>query len=45
MTQSGDLRGLVLALATYALIFALKLGAYCVTGVMVLLAEAGHFRE
>lgn len=42
MTQSGDLRGLVLALATYVLIFALKLGGYFVTGVMALLAEALH---
>jgi divalent metal cation (Fe/Co/Zn/Cd) transporter len=39
-TQSGDMRGLVLALVTYILIFAIKLGAYFVTGVMVLLAEA-----
>jgi ferrous-iron efflux pump FieF len=42
MTQSGDMRGLVLALLTYVLMFALKLGAYFVTGVMVLLAEALH---
>lgn len=42
MTQFGELRGLVLAVATYALIFALKLGAYVATGVMVLLAEALH---
>jgi ferrous-iron efflux pump FieF len=42
MTRSGELRGLVLALATYVLIFALKLAAYFVTGVMVLLAEALH---
>lgn len=42
MTQSGDLRGLVIALVTYALIFALKLGAYFVTGVMALFAEALH---
>ena len=41
-TQSGDMRGLVLALVTYILIFAIKLGAYFVTGVMVLLAEALH---
>jgi hypothetical protein len=42
MTQSGDMRGLVLAVLTYVLMFALKLGAYFVTGVMVLLAEALH---
>ena len=35
------MRGLVLALLTL-LMFALKLGAYFVTGVMVLLAEALH---
>jgi cation diffusion facilitator family transporter len=42
MTQSSDSRGLVLALVTYVLIFALKLGAYVITGVMALLAEALH---
>jgi cation diffusion facilitator family transporter len=42
MTDSGDLRGLVLALTTYVVVFALKLGAYFGTGVMVLLAEALH---
>jgi cation diffusion facilitator family transporter len=36
------MRGLLLALLTYVLIFALKLGAYFVTGVIVLLAEALH---
>ena len=33
---------MVLALVTYVVIFALKLGAYFVTGVMALLAEALH---
>ena len=42
MTESDDLRGLVLALVVYVLVFALKLGAYFATGVMVLLAEALH---
>jgi cation diffusion facilitator family transporter len=42
MSGPGDLRSLVLALVTYLVIFALKLGAYFVTGVMVLLAEALH---
>jgi len=36
------LRALVLALVTYVVIFALKLGAYFVTGVVALLAEALH---
>lgn len=42
MTGSGDLRALVLALVTYVLVFALKLGAWFTTGVMVILAEALH---
>jgi cation diffusion facilitator family transporter len=42
MTDFGELRGLVLALVTYLVVFALKLGAYFGTGVMVLLAEALH---
>jgi len=42
MTQWADLRGLVLALGTYLLVFGLKLGAYLITGVMVLFAEALH---
>jgi ferrous-iron efflux pump FieF len=42
MTESSDRRGLVFALITYVVVFALKLGAYFVTGVMVLLAEALH---
>jgi cation diffusion facilitator family transporter len=42
MKKSGDLRGIVVALIAYVAVFALKLGAYFVTGVMVLLAEALH---
>jgi cation diffusion facilitator family transporter len=42
MTRSGDLRGLVIALVTYVIVFALKLAAYFATGVMALLAEALH---
>lgn len=42
MKESDGLRGLVLALIAYLLVFALKLGAYVATGVMVLLAEALH---
>ena len=42
MKDTGELRGLVLALITYLIVFALKLGAYFATGVMVLLAEALH---
>lgn len=37
-----DLRPLKLAVGVYALIFAAKLAAYFITGVMVLLAEAFH---
>ncbi len=40
--SSADLRGLKLSVATYVLVFALKLGAYAVTGVMALLAEGLH---
>lgn len=42
MKESGDLRGIVVALIAYVAVFALKLGAYFVTNVMVLLAEALH---
>ena len=42
MKEAGDLRGIGLALLTYLAVFALKLGAYFTTGVMVLLAEALH---
>ena len=42
MPGATDLRGLVLALVTYVVVFALKLAAYFITGVMVLLAEALH---
>lgn len=38
----GELRALKLALALYTVIFLLKVGAYLVTGVMALLAEALH---
>lgn len=42
MTGSADLRGLKLALATYVVVFALKLVVYFMSGVMALLAEALH---
>jgi len=42
MKEASDLRGIGLALLTYLVVFALKLGAYFTTGVMVLLAEALH---
>jgi len=42
MKESGDLRGIVFALVAYVVVFAFKLGACFVTGVMVLLAEALH---
>lgn len=42
MNESGDLRGIVVALVAYVVVFAFKLGAYFVTGVMVLFAEALH---
>jgi divalent metal cation (Fe/Co/Zn/Cd) transporter len=40
--QPDETRGLVIALATNLLLLVLKLVAYAVTGVMVLLAEALH---
>lgn len=42
MTKSGEMRGLVLALITYLVVFVLKLGIYFATGAMVFLAEAPH---
>ncbi len=42
MTGSADLRGLKLALATYVVVFAMKLVVYFMSGVMALLAEALH---
>jgi ferrous-iron efflux pump FieF len=42
LKKSSDLRGIVFALVAYVAVFALKLGAYFATGVMVLLAEALH---
>jgi divalent metal cation (Fe/Co/Zn/Cd) transporter len=42
MDDSGNLRGMVLALVTYGVVFAIKLGAYFATGVTVVLAEALH---
>lgn len=42
MKEAGELRGVGLALITYLAVFALKLGAYFTTGVMVLFAEALH---
>ena len=42
MNGSEDSRGLVLALVTYVIVFALKLSVYYATGVMVLFAEALH---
>lgn len=43
-TESADRtdRALLLALATYGAVFALKLGAYALTGALVVLAEALH---
>lgn len=40
--HSGDIRGLQLALLAYAVVFAAKLAAYFVSGVMALFAEALH---
>jgi cation diffusion facilitator family transporter len=40
--EHEDVRGLQLALAVYALVFAMKLAVYFMTGVMALLAEALH---
>ncbi len=42
MKESGDIRGLKLTLTVYALIFAMKLIVYFMSGVMALLAEALH---
>jgi Cation efflux family len=42
MKEASDLRGIVFAVVAYVMVFALKLAAYFVTGVMVLLAEALH---
>jgi cation diffusion facilitator family transporter len=42
MEESKDLSGLRLTLIVYLLIFAMKLAAYLVTGVMAVLAEALH---
>ena len=42
MSESNDLRGLKLTLGGYLIILALKLGAYWMSGVMALLAEALH---
>lgn len=42
MEENGDVRGLKLTLALYLFIFALKLSAYFLTGVMALMAEAFH---
>jgi cation diffusion facilitator family transporter len=42
MSESNDLRGLKLTLGGYLVILALKLGAYWMSGVMALLAEALH---
>jgi cation diffusion facilitator family transporter len=40
--HAGDIRGLQLALAMYVVVLAAKLGAYYVTGVIALFAEALH---
>ena len=42
MSESNDLRGLKLTLGGYLIILALKLGAYWMSSVMALLAEALH---
>jgi cation diffusion facilitator family transporter len=42
MSEANDLRGLKLTLGGYLIILALKLGAYWMSGVMALLAEALH---
>lgn len=42
MSESYDLRGLKLTLGGYFIILAMKLGAYWMSGVMALLAEALH---
>jgi cation diffusion facilitator family transporter len=42
MKDSGDIRGMRTAVIVYVVIFALKLAAYFLSGIMVLLAEALH---
>jgi cation diffusion facilitator family transporter len=42
MEKSSDLRGLQLTLGGYILIFAMKLAAYLMSGVMAMLAESLH---
>lgn len=42
MSESNDLRGLKLTLVGYLIILVMKLGAYWMSGVMALLAEALH---
>ncbi len=42
MKESGDIRGLKIALGAYVLVLALKLSVYFMSGVMALLAEALH---
>ncbi|HEX7124813.1 MAG TPA: cation diffusion facilitator family transporter [Thermodesulfobacteriota bacterium] len=42
MTGTTDLRGIKLALATYVVVFVMKLAVYFMSGVMALLAEAFH---
>jgi cation diffusion facilitator family transporter len=42
MKESGDVRGLQLTLTVYIVIFAMKLVAYFLSGVMALLAESLH---
>ena len=42
MRESGDVRGLKVALGAYVLVLALKLVVYFLSGVMALLAEAMH---
>lgn len=42
MNESDDIRGLRLALGVYALVFAMKLSVYFMSGIMALLAEALH---
>jgi ferrous-iron efflux pump FieF len=42
MNESDDIKGLQLALGVYVLIFAMKLVAYFLSGILALLAEALH---
>lgn len=42
MKESGDIRSLKIALGAYVVVFAMKLVAYFMTGVMALMAEALH---